>query len=136
MPISVPVGTPSVSLETGTPVTLINAIAAVQANPGTAINNTNQTFAVVPTGQGGPRVLSLHARSATAVPTALAVQLYSSSDGGATWDLYQGAVTLVSGVTPVENQISNLVSGLIYQLLVSALTLGSATTVSVDGTIS
>lgn len=133
---------PSV-LDPSLPVTLINALTAVQtlATAGTAASfATNPLFTVNASPEGKERTLNLHAKGiltgVPTLPTTLTVSLYSSTDGGVTWNLYQAAIALVTATVATDVQVLHLVSGLVYQLLVTTLTLGSATSVSVDGNLS
>ena len=131
-------------LDPGLPLTLINAITAAQlpAPPTQAsaaaanLAGTNIIFTVQPRGDGGARTLNLHGRSATAVPTTATLSLYSSSDGGVTWTLEQSTIALCASTVFTDGVLTNLVAGLLYILLATAVTLGSATTVSVDGSLS
>ena len=130
-------------LDVGIPITLVNAVAAAQilGNAGQALNvapygtGTNPIFTVQPGPSAPDRTLNLHAKSATAVPTSLTVTCYCSDDG-VTWTQYQQPLNLIEGGVATDQQILHLVSGLQYQLLVTGLVLGSATTVSIDGSIS
>jgi hypothetical protein len=139
MAVSVAAGADPVALEPGVSVTLANAIAAAQVlgQAGlTATNLTNPRFSVFPRGDGGDRTLNLNVRSATAVPTTVTASLYQSTDNGVTWELAQAAFNLVTSTVATGAQALHLTAGVLYQLLITTLTLGSATTVSVDGSIS
>jgi hypothetical protein len=138
MPFTLPGGLPASVLDPGFNYTLATGIAAAQtlAQAGAALGASNPIFTVQPTGIGGRRFLSLHARGAGAVPTTVTVGLYSSTDGGATWNLYKAAITLVTGTAATDSQVQDLVAGPLYQVLVTTLTLGSASAVSIDGSVS
>lgn len=143
-PLVIAVGADPTLLDTGLPVVLANGIAIVQVGPppvntsalGVALRITNPIFTVQPRTGGGDRTLSLSARSVAAVPTTLTASVYESSDGGTTWSLHQAGLALVASTVATNAQVLHLVAGLLYQVLVTTLTLGSATSVSVDGAIS
>lgn len=124
-----------VLLDIGIPITLANGVAAAQNTPGSGVLSTNPTFTVSPRGDGD-RTLALNARGTGAVPTTATGTLWASSDGGTSWQIYAGSLALVATTTTADQVVLHLVAGLLYQLLLSALTLGSATAVSVDGAIS
>jgi hypothetical protein len=139
MAVSVAAGADPVALEPGISVTLASAVAAAQVlgQAGlTATRLTNPLFSVFPRGDGGDRTLNLNVRSATAVPTTVTASLYQSTDNGVTWELAQPAFNLVQAGVVTGAQALHLVAGVLYQLLVTSLALGSATTVSVDGSVS
>lgn len=130
-------------MEPGINQTLVNAVTAVQtlANAGTAaIASKNITFTVNASSDGKDRTLNLSARGIAAgvptLPTTMSVGLYASSDGGTTWKLSQTAFALVAATIATDAQALHLVAGILYQLLVTTLTLGSATSVSVDAALS
>src|SRR5271154_5503322 len=139
MSILVAAGADPVALEPGVTVTLASLITAAQVKSAagtTATRLTNPLFSVFPRGDGGDRTLNLQVNSVTAVPTTLTASLYSSSNGGASWNLFQAAIALVASTVATDVQVLHLTAGLIYTLLVTTLTLGSATNVSVDGSVS
>jgi len=126
------------SLVSGQTARIVNAITAVQtlANAGPLSGLANPRFGI----DAGPvergRTLNLHGSGVAAVPTTVTVSLYASTDGGVTWTLYQAAIALCASTAWTDAQVLNLLPGLLYQVLVTTLTLGSATSVSVDATLS
>lgn len=132
------------SLISGQTARIASAIAAAQtlaANAGIGSSLTNPRFGVDsgPTERG--RTLNLHgsgisSTGAPIVPTTVTASLYSSSDGGVTWNLYQAAIPLGATTIFTDVQVLNVVPGLLYQILITTLTLGSASSVSVDATLS
>lgn len=107
--------------------------AVVNAATATGVG-ASSLFTVSPGRDGAtPHVLTLEAVGAGAVPTTVTANLTASSDGGTTYQTYgsNGSIALVATSTGTIAIISNLVSGLIYQLSIGTLTLGSATSVTV-----
>lgn len=88
-------------------------------------------FAVQPPRGGGPEVLVFEAVGAGAVPTTVTGQLQISLDGGTTFQNYGAALNLVAAGVGAAQAVTNIVAGAIYQLTLTALTLGSATAVTV-----
>jgi hypothetical protein len=125
-------------VDTGISFGAVSGVAAAQtvANAGTAgAATTNPTFGVAPSADGRARTLNIKAKGAI-LPTTLSVTLYSSDDGGATWQAYGGSIALVATTVATDSQQLNIVSGLLFQLLVTTLTLGSAASVAVDVQVS
>jgi hypothetical protein len=137
MALLIPAGADPVTLETGLPVFLASGVATVQTlgQAGTSASRlTNPTFSVPPRGDGGDRTLSLSANGVAAVPTTVTVSLYAYD--GSAWSLYESAIALIATGVATDAQELHLVAGLQYQVLVTTLTLGSATSVNVTGSLS
>lgn len=133
-------GAPNPSLlDDGISVVLASGVAAAQtisnAGTGQAITTTNPLF-TIPAATYRPRVLNLKAKGVGALPTTMSVTLFTSDDNGTTWQAYGAAIALVTTTVATDAQIVNIAAGLMCQLLVTALTLGSASSVSVDGVLS
>jgi hypothetical protein len=134
------------SLDIGLPLTLINGVAASQttgALPSATTTNVstngvapNPTFSVPSRGDSGDRTINLNARGVGGSLTALTVDLYASTDSGASWQLYEGDITLVTGGVSTDSQALHVVSGVLYCLIAKTVTLNTATAVDVDGSLS
>ena len=101
--------------------------------------NTPQTptFTLQPRGDGGDRTLNI-----TAVPTpaagtitTLTVNLLVSYDNGNTWQIYASSGAMGGAGIP-SAQFKNVVAGGVYSLAVATLTLGTATSFNLDGSLS
>jgi hypothetical protein len=88
-------------------------------------------FTVPASRGGGPYVLYLEAVGASAVPTTVTAQLTCSLDGGVTFQNLGSAINLVATSAGTVAIVTNVVPGAIYLLTLTALTLGSATSVTV-----
>lgn len=128
-------------LEPGIPIILANNVTAAQSVPGTSLNvvpgglGTNPIFTVNASGMNTSRTVNLHARGIGGTLTAVTVQLWASDDG-VNWNEYQEPITLVQAGVITDYQALYFAAGFQYQALVSALTLNTATGVSIDGGVS
>lgn len=114
------------TLDAGTPFLAVNAAAATGAS---AIQFSSQRRE-----SGGARTLNVQAVGAGAVPTTVTANLEASSDGGSTFQPYgsQGTgLTLVATSVGTQQQVGDLIPGIIYRINITSLTIGSATSVSV-----
>lgn len=130
------------TLDAGIKFTAANQITAAQTTPGSSHDSQdllaagkNPIFCVQPSAIGTKRTVSLAARGAGAVPTTVTATLYESSDGGTTWNAHAAAYNLIATGIATDAQV-DIVAGLLYQVLETALTLGTATSASVDVIVS
>ena len=129
------------TLDPGTTTKVVSAVTTTTAAPNTNLDDPRSTtggsgaypiFTVQPSsGDATQRVVNFKAKGAGAVPTTVSCTLFSSDDSGASWQTYKASFALVATGTATDVQVS-LEPGQIYQVLVTTLTLGSATSVSVD----
>lgn len=120
---------------------MVSAVTTTTAAPNTNLDDPRSTtggsgkypiFTVQPSsGDAVMRTVTFTSKGAGAVPTTATATLWSSDDSGATWQTYKSGIALVATTTATDYQIQ-LTSGKIYQLTLTALTLGSATSVTVD----
>lgn len=88
-------------------------------------------FTLSPTRGGGPEVLLFEAVGAGAVPTTVTAQLQASLDGGTTFQNLGAPINLVATGTGTIAVVTNMAAGAVYQLTLTAVTLGSATSVTI-----
>lgn len=115
------------------PGSLVQIVSGVTA-AGSALTPQTPAFTIPMRPDGATRTLEVSALGAGAVPTTVSVQLLSSSDNGATWQNEGSALAVVATSVPAPQQIT-VSSGRIYAMVVSSLTLGSATSVTVLATL-
>lgn len=115
------------------PGSLVQIVAGV-TSAGSALTPQTPVFTFPLKPDGAPRTLEVSALGAGAVPTTVSVQLLSSSDQGATWQNEGSALAVVATSVPAPQQIT-VSSGKMYAAVVSSLTLGGASSVSVLGTV-
>ena len=113
-------------LDAGQVFSVVNAATATGAGP---------QFGVRQTPDGQPRTILLQAVGAT-MPTTLTAQLQVSNDGGSTFQNIGSAPNLVATSTGAPKSVSGIVPGAVYQLNVTALTIGSASSVTVNAAVS
>lgn len=122
------------TIETGVQTQIATGLTAAAATV-----NTPQTpvFCVQPRGDHGDRTLNV-----TAVPTpaggtitTLTVNLLASYDNGANWEIYATSGAMGGAGLP-SAQFKNVVAGPLYTLAAATLTLGTATSVNLDGSLS
>lgn len=94
-----------------------------------------QQFGVRQTPDGQPRTLLLQAVGST-MPTTLTAQLQASNDGGTTFQNIGATLPIVATSTGAPQSVSGIVPGAVYQLNITALTLGSAGSVTVNAAVS
>lgn len=109
----------------------VTAAQTLAANIGVAFTSTNPFWTLPPSSSGQSRTLNLKGTSLAAgtPPTTFKISIYSSPDNGASWTLDEAEIALAASTAFTDAQAVNLVPGLMYQALVTTLTLGSATSV-------
>jgi hypothetical protein len=122
------------TIEAGVPTQIATALTAAAGSVNTP---QSPTFCVQPRGDGGDRTLNV-----TAVPTpgngtitTLTVNLLASYDGGTTWEIYATSGAMGGAGLP-SAQFKNVVAGPLYSLAAATLTLGTATSFNLDGSLS
>lgn len=123
------------TIEPGVPVQVGTNIAAQAA---TGITPQTPVFLVQPRGDGGDHSMNVEAIGIGGLPTTVTVNLLASYDGGATWQLTQNgnALALFTAGAGTVQVIKNLVAGALYAFSISALTLGGATGVNLNVSLS
>lgn len=123
--------TTPIVLQSGNPTPVVNAATSTTLPVGAVV-----PFTLSPASGGGPRTISFEAIGAGAVPTTVTAQLQASEDGGVTFQNLGAAINLVSTGAGSIQAIPNLDPGLVYQLTLTAVTLGTATSVTIYGAVS
>jgi hypothetical protein len=70
-------------------------------------------------------------KGASAVPTTVTGNIEASFDGGTTWEIYKLAVAFVAS-TVATAYVATFVSGPLYRINLTTVTLGSAVTIRID----
>lgn len=85
--------------------------------------------------QGAPdhrdHTLTLAVQGASAVPTTVTANLEVSYDAGTTWQIYASALALVASTAATAQVIKDVVTGPLYRVNPTAVTIGSAVTYTV-----
>lgn len=118
---------PSVTLDPNTNNLVVSAAAVTGVGSAAA-------FGVVTNTSSRSHTLTLEAVGVGAVPTTVTVTLQASMDGGVTYQPYGSGgagIALVATGAGTIAIIQNVNSGLLYQVNITSLTLGSATAVNV-----
>jgi len=119
-------------LETGgSPQSVVNAATSTTLPAGAVV-----PFAISPARGGGPTTVTFEAVGASAVPTTVTAQLQVSEDGGTTFQNYGSALNLVAASVGTVAAVANMISGVIYKLTLTTLTIGSAVSVTVYAAVS
>jgi len=128
---------PCTLLEAGTLSNVVNGVAATQSAPsGTGLLATNPMFTVAGRGGYGTNDVTFHADGVGGIPTTATGALYASDNGGVSWNLFSSGINLVATGAGSDQTVTGLKPGLIYQLILSAVTLGgSATAVNVSAAV-
>lgn len=93
------------------------------------------SFGVAPNPGSTDTTLELSAVGIGAVPTTVTANLLVSFDNGATWQDFATNLTLVATSKAAAQTVQHLVAGPLYAIALSAVTLGSATGVSIRAAI-
>lgn len=117
-------------LDPGSLVQIVSGITAA----GSALTPQTPVFTFPLKPDGAPRTLEVSAIGIGAVPTAVSVQLLSSSDNGATWQNEGSALAVIAASTPAPQQVT-VSSGKMYAMVLTTVTLGGASSVTVFGTV-
>lgn len=126
------------TLDCGTDLTVVNAVAAAQVigSAGSGLAATNPTFGIPEIDAKTGRTLNLHGTGVAAPPTTMKVTLLRYSYATQTWNAYQAEISLCATAIFTDAQAINLTPGL-YQVIVTTLTLGATcTSVGVDASVS
>lgn len=122
------------TLEPGVQIQVGTNIQAASGAP----NTTPQTpaFTVQPTPGGGDRTLNVSAQGIGAIPTTVTANLLVSYDGGLTWQTFATNIALVAAGVAAVSEVLHVVGGALYAFALSTLTLGGATGVNINVSVS
>ena len=114
---------------------LPSGVKVAVVNPAATTTGTAQSyqFAIEGAPGKGDHTLALGVIGASAVPTTVTANLEVSFDGGVSWQIYASALALVASTVATAAVIKNVVSGLLYRVNATAVTIGSAVTYAVWG---
>ena len=129
---------PCVLLYQGNNVDVVSGVTATQSTPsGSTLLATNPMFTVSGRrGTGSGNNITFHADGVGGVPTTATGAVYSSDNGGTTWNLVQGSIDLVAAGVATDYVLENVAPGLIYQMILTTVSLGgSATAVNVGAAV-
>lgn len=115
-----------------TPYSLSSVSNGPVASGITATGASATIFAVQPTPDGDDRTMVFSAVGVGAVPTAITVDLEISTDGQATWQKFSTGLALVAASTPAPQKVTNVPAGPNFRINATTVTLGSASSVTVN----
>lgn len=102
----------------------------------TATGASAQTFSPQAAGDMTDRTLWLSAVGVGAVPTAVTVDLEGSTDGGTTWQKVATGLALVTAGAATMQKVTNIVAAMLLRINPTTVTLGGASSVTVNAQLS